>query len=61
MNIRTTYFIIVCISIIAGTVLSVLFVDALNNIRRTNMIVTCMKTSGTDLEFCENFVNRVLK
>ena len=58
---KTFYFSVVGISLVSGIILAYMTNDLIRDIKRTNIIVECLKVQGTDIKYCEDLVNKVIK
>ena len=58
---KTFYFSVVGISLVSGIILAYMTNDLIKDIKRTNIIVECLKVQGTDIKYCEDLVNKVIK
>ena len=55
------YFSCIGVSIFLGLCLAVLVNDQVKQYNRANAVVTCLESKNTDLSFCKNLANSIVK
>lgn len=55
------YFLCIGISIFLGLCFAVYINDQVKEFNRVNAVVTCLESKDTDLNFCKNLANSIVK
>ncbi|NBP04292.1 MAG: hypothetical protein EBU90_30230 [Proteobacteria bacterium] len=61
IGIQTLYFSTIAIAVAGGLFLAFVTSELVNDIKRKNNIIECLRVQGTDLKYCETLVDSLGK